>query len=191
MVNINTSSDMIDQKDQSSSDVQKLLSQPYKYGFTTNVQVEEFPKGINEEIIKLISLKKEEPEFMLDFRLRAYSYWQKMVAPNWASLHYTDIDYQNILYYSAPKKKESLSSLDEVDEDILSTFEKLGIPLTEQKKLANVAVDAIFDSVSVGTTFKEELSKVGVIFCPISEALKSHPALVEKYLGTVVPIGKV
>lgn len=105
MVNINTSSDMIDQKDQSSSDVQKLLSQPYKYGFTTNVQVEEFPKGINEEIIKLISLKKEEPEFMLDFRLRAYSYWQKMVAPNWASLHYTDIDYQNILYYSAPKKK--------------------------------------------------------------------------------------
>jgi len=112
-----------------------------------------------------------------------------MVAPTWASLHYTDIDFQNILYYSAPKKKSSLSSLDEVDDDILSTFEKLGISLTEQKKLANVAVDAIFDSVSVGTTFKEELSKVGVIFCPISEALQSHPALVEKYLGTVVPIG--
>ena len=126
---------------------------------------------------------------MLDFRLRAYEYWKKMVAPTWASLHYTDIDFQNILYYSAPKKKSSLSSLDEVDDDILSTFEKLGISLTEQKKLANVAVDAIFDSVSVGTTFKEELSKVGVIFCPISEALQSHPALVEKYLGTVVPIG--
>ena len=126
---------------------------------------------------------------MLDFRLRAYNYWQKMVAPTWASVHYTDINYQDILYYSAPKKKKSLSSLDDVDEDILATFEKLGISLTEQKKLANVAVDAIFDSVSVGTTFKEELSKVGVIFCPISEALKSHPDLVERYLGTVVPIG--
>ena len=160
----NTSSDRIDQRDQSNSDVQKLLSQPYKYGFTTDVEVEEFPKGINEDIIRLISIKKEEPQFMLDFRLRAFSYWQKMIAPNWASLHYTDIDYQNILYYSAPKKKETLSSLDEVDEDILSTFEKLGIPLTEQKKLANVAVDAIFDSVSVGTTFKEELSKVCLLY---------------------------
>jgi len=149
-----TSSDVTSEKDKSSLDVQKLLSQPYKYGFTTNVEVEDFPKGINDNVIKMISLKKKEPQFMLDFRLRAYSYWQKMIAPTWASIHYTDIDYQNILYYSAPKKKANLSSLDEVDEDILSTFEKLGIPLTEQKKLANVAVDAIFDSVSVGTTFK-------------------------------------
>jgi Fe-S cluster assembly protein SufB len=175
MVKTSASPDITSEKDKSSLDVQKLLSQPYKYGFTTNVEVEDFPKGINENVIKMISLKKKEPQFMLD--------------PTWASIHYTDIDYQNILYYSAPKKKVNLSSLDEVDEDILSTFEKLGIPLTEQKKLANVAVDAIFDSVSVGTTFKEELSKVGVIFCPISEALQVHPSLVEKYLGTVVPIG--
>jgi Fe-S cluster assembly protein SufB len=189
MVDTDTSLNINNEKDHNNLDVQKILSQPYKYGFTTNVEVEDFPKGINDNVIKLISLKKNEPQFMLDFRLRAYAYWQKMVAPTWASVHYTDIDYQNILYYSAPKKKANLSSLDEVDEDILSTFEKLGIPLTEQKKLANVAVDAIFDSVSVGTTFKEELSKVGVIFCPISEALQSHPSLVEKYLGTVVPIG--
>ena len=189
MVNTDSSLNTFNEKDQSNLDVQKILAQPYKYGFTTDVEVEDFPKGINNDVIKLISLKKKEPQFMLDFRLRAFTYWQKMIAPTWASLHYTDIDYQNILYYSAPKKKDNLSSLDEVDKDILSTFEKLGIPLTEQKKLANVAVDAIFDSVSVGTTFKDELSKVGVIFCPISEALQSHPSLVEKYLGTVVPIG--
>ena len=141
MVKTSASSDITSEKDKSSLDVQKLLSQPYKYGFTTNVEVEDFPKGINENVIKMISLKKKEPQFMLDFRLRAYSYWQKMIAPTWASIHYTDIDYQNILYYSAPKKKVNLSSLDEVDEDILLTFEKLGIPLTEQKKLANVAVE--------------------------------------------------
>ena len=149
MENIDTYSNTVNEKKESNSDVQKLLSQPYKYGFTTDVEVEEFPKGINTDIIKLISEKKGEPKFMLDFRLRAYNYWQKMVAPTWASVHYTDINYQDILYYSAPKKKKSLSSLDEVDEDILATFEKLGISLTEQKKLANVAVDAIFDSVSV------------------------------------------
>ena len=192
MVETDISSDIFDKKDKNNKNnltPQSFLSQPYKYGFTTNVEVENFPKGINENVIKLISLKKEEPKFMLDFRLRAYKYWQQMVSPKWASVHYSDIDYQNILYYSAPKKKLSLSSLDDVDKDILSTFEKLGIPLTEQKKLANVAVDAIFDSVSVGTTFREELSKVGVIFCPISEALKFHPFLVEKYIGTVVPIG--
>ena len=142
MANIDTSVDTNNDSNKNKLDVQKILSQPYKYGFTTNVEVEEFPKGINDDVIKLISLKKNEPPFMLDFRLRAYTYWQKMVAPTWASLHYTDIDYQNILYYSAPKKKVNLSSLDEVDEDILSTFEKLGIPLTEQKKLANVAVDS-------------------------------------------------
>ena len=133
MANIDAASDVLNEKDQNNSNVQSFLSQPYKYGFTTNVEVEDFPKGISDDVIKLISLKKKEPQFMLDFRLRAYAYWQKMVAPTWASIHYTDIDYQNILYYSAPKKKANLSSLDEVDEDILSTFEKLGIPLTEQK----------------------------------------------------------
>ena len=136
MVNTDTSLDTSNEKDQSNLDVQKILAQPYKYGFTTDVEVEDFPKGINDDVIKLISLKKREPQFMLDFRLRAFAYWQKMIAPTWASLHYTDIDYQNILYYSAPKKKDNLSSLDEVDKDILSTFEKLGIPLTEQKKLS-------------------------------------------------------
>src|SRR6056300_27888 len=171
------------------AEVLNLISQPYKYGFSTKVETEEFPKGINENIIKLISARKMEPEFMLNFRLRGYKIWSKMQAPEWACLNYNKIDYNNILYYSVPKAIKKLDSLDEVDPNILETFEKLGIPLTEQKRLANVAVDSIFDSLSVGTTFKEELSKAGVIFCPISEALQSHPSLVEKYLGTVVPSG--
>ena len=178
-----------DKSEDSDFNVKKLISQPYKYGFTTDVENEEFPKGLNEDIIRLISEKKQEPSFMLDFRLRAYSQWCKMKAPNWACINHTKIDYQDIVYYSAPKSKKKLDSLDEVDSDILETFEKLGIPLTEQKRLANVAVDAIFDSVSIGTTFREELSKVGVIFCPISEALAEYPDLVKKYLGSVVPIG--
>lgn len=169
--------------------VLNLISQPYKYGFTTNIETEEFPKGINETIIRLISEKKKEPPFLLEFRLKAYTYWTKITAPEWACLDYNDIDYNSILYYSAPKKTPKLDSIDQVDPNILETFEKLGIPLTEQKRLANVAIDAIFDSVSIGTTFKEELSKVGVIFSPISEAIKSYPELVKKYLGTVVPIG--
>jgi Fe-S cluster assembly protein SufB len=178
-------------KDQEQYDfnVKKLISTPYKYGFITDVENEEFPRGLNEDVIKLISEKKNEPSFMLDFRLRAYFQWSKMVAPEWACVKHTRIDYQDIIYYSAPKTKKKLDSLEEVDSDILDTFEKLGIPLTEQKRLANVAVDAIFDSVSIGTTFREELSNVGVIFCPISEALQKYPDLIKNYLGTVVPIG--
>jgi len=176
-------------KSNEASDVQQFIAQPYKYGFSTNVETETFPKGLNEEIVTLISLKKNEPEFMLKFRLRAYKYWGTLVAPQWACVNHVDIDYQDILYYSAPKAKAKLDDISEVDPDILDTFEKLGIPLTEQKRLANVAVDAIFDSVSIGTTFQEELASVGVIFCPISEALKTYPDLVEKYLGSVVPIG--
>ena len=168
--------------------IKEFVEQPYKYGFKTDVETEDFPKGINESIVVLISQKKSEPNFMTEFRLRAYKAWKNMLAPEWACIDYTSIDYQNILYYSAPKSKKKLSDLSKVDQEILDTFEKLGIPLTEQKRLTNVAVDAIFDSVSIGTTFREELSKVGVIFCPISEALKHYPDLVKKYLGTVVPI---
>lgn len=169
--------------------INDFVNQPYKYGFKTEVEVEEFPKGLNETIVHLISQKKEEPDFMLDFRLRAYKYWITMKAPEWACVNYNPIDYQDILYYSAPKKQTKLNDISEVDPDILLTFEKLGIPLTEQKRLANVAVDAIFDSVSIGSTFREELFKVGVIFCPISEAVRTCPDLVKGYLGTVVPIG--
>lgn len=169
--------------------IKEFVNQPYKYGFKTDIEVEEFPKGLSETIITMISGRKNEPGFMLDFRLRAYRYWITMQAPEWACLDYNSIDYQNILYYSAPKTKSKLNDISEVDPNILVTFEKLGIPLTEQKRLANVAVDAIFDSVSIGTTFKEELVKVGVIFCPISEALNDYPELVKTYLGSVVPIG--
>jgi len=176
-------------KNYGDSNLKDLVDQPYKYGFRTDIETENFPKGINIDIVRLISTKKDEPDFMLEFRLRAYRVWATMIAPEWACINYTDIDYQDILYYSVPKRKEEVRSLGEIDSEILLTFEKLGIPLTEQKRLANVAVDAIFDSVSIGTTFKEELSKVGVIFSPISEALKKHPELVKKYLGSVVPIG--
>ena len=169
--------------------INDFVNQPYKYGFKTEVEVEDFPKGLNESIVCLISEKKQEPGFMLDFRLRAYNYWITMKAPEWACLTYSSINYQDILYYSAPKNQTKLNDINEVDPDILLTFEKLGIPLTEQKRLANVAVDAIFDSVSVGSTFREELFKVGVIFCPISEAIKTSPELVRTYLGSVVPIG--
>jgi Fe-S cluster assembly protein SufB len=171
------------------AEVLNLISQPYKYGFITNVETEEFPKGINAEIINLISSHKNEPDFLLAFRLRSYSIWIKMQSPEWACINYNNIDYSNILYYSVPKNVKKLDSLDEVDPNILETFEKLGIPVTEQKRLANVAVDVIFDSVSIGTTFREELSKVGVIFCPISEAVQNYPVLVKQYLGTVVPSG--
>ena len=169
--------------------VLNLISQPYKYGFTTKIETEDFPKGLNENIVRLISDRKKEPLFLLEFRLKAYKYWTKIKAPEWACLNYNDIDYKSILYYSAPKKAIKHDNIEDIDPNILDTFEKLGIPLTEQKRLANVAVDAIFDSVSIGTTFKEELAKVGVIFCPISEAIISYPNLVKKYLGSVVPIG--
>lgn len=173
-----------------SPSVQTLVSQPYKYGFKTDIEADAIPRGLSEDVVRMISAKKNEPEFMLEFRLKAYRKWLTMAEPTWPHVHYPPIDYQNIVYYSAPKKKdEKLGSLEEVDPTLLETFEKLGIPLSEQKRLANVAVDAIFDSVSVATTYKEKLAEEGVIFCSISEAVQEHPELVEKYLGSVVPIG--
>ncbi len=168
--------------------VQNLVNQPYKYGFVTNIESDTIPKGLNEDVVRLISAKKQEPEWMLEFRLRAYRQWLKMAEPTWQHATYPAIDYQEIVYYSAPKVKEKKKSLEEVDPQLLETFEKLGIPLSEQKRLTNVAVDAIFDSVSVATTFKEKLAEQGVIFCSISEALREHPDLVRQYLGSVVPI---
>ncbi|HIE42828.1 MAG TPA: Fe-S cluster assembly protein SufB [Nitrospinaceae bacterium] len=166
-----------------------LEDNTYKYGFTTDVESETFAKGLNEDVVRAISKKKEEPQFMLDFRLKAFAKWKTMKEPEWPNVHYPTIDFQNISYYSAPKQKKVLASLDEVDPEVMRTFEKLGIPLDEQKKLANVAVDAVFDSVSVATTHKKKLMEVGIIFCPMSEALKEYPELVEQYLGTVVPVG--
>ena len=173
-----------------SASVQTLVNQPYKYGFVTDIEADSLPRGLNEDVVRAISAKKDEPEFMLEFRLKAYRKWLQMKEPTWSHVKHPPIDYQNIVYYSAPKKKEEKKkSLDEVDPALLDTFEKLGIPLSEQKRLSNVAVDAIFDSVSVATTFKEKLAEAGVIFCSISEALQHHPDLVEKYLGSVVPVG--
>lgn len=172
-----------------SATVKTLVNQPYKYGFVTDIEADTIPRGLDEDVVRLISAKKNEPEFMLEFRLKAYRQWQKMTEPTWPNVKYPPINYQDIIYYSAPKRKtEKLNSLEEVDPTLLETFEKLGIPLSEQKRLANVAVDAIFDSVSVATTFKEKLAKDGVIFCSISEALREHPELVQKYLGSVVPV---
>jgi Fe-S cluster assembly protein SufB len=166
-----------------------VVSQPYKYGFVTDVQYEEFPRGLNEDIIRMISERKGEPEFMLEFRLKSYQTWLKMSEPTWPNVNYKPANYDNIIYYSVPKKKPKLNSLDEVDPAILETYEKLGIPLSEQKMLSNVAVDAVFDSVSVATTFRSKLAEAGVIFCSISEAVKDHPELIIKYLGSVVPAG--
>ena len=169
--------------------VKNLVNQPYKYGFVTDIESDTIPCGLNEEVVRLISAKKDEPDFMLDFRLKAFKQWQKMVEPSWAHVTYPKIDYQNIIYYAAPKqKKEKLNNLDEVDPALIETFNKLGISLSEQKRLSNVAVDVIFDSVSIVTTFKEKLSESGVIFCSISEALKLYTELVKKYLGSVIPI---
>ncbi|MGB3533652.1 MAG: Fe-S cluster assembly protein SufB [Microcoleaceae cyanobacterium] len=172
-----------------SASVKTLVNQPYKYGFVTDIESDTIAAGLNEDIVRLISAKKNEPEFLLNFRLKAYRQWLKMEEPTWPHVHYPAIDYQKVIYYSAPKVQEKKGSLDEVDPTLLDTFEKLGIPLSEQKRLANVAVDAVFDSVSVATTFKEKLAEDGVIFCSISEAVKDHPELIEKYLGSVVPVG--
>ena len=161
----------------------------YKFGFITDIDADIFPKGLNEDVVRALSKKKEEPQFMLDFRLKAYRKWLTMKEPKWPNVHYPPIDYQNISYYSAPKPKKQLNSLDEVDPELLATFEKLGISLDEQKRLSNVAVDAVFDSVSVATTHKKKLLEMGIIFCSFSEALKEYPELIEEYVGTVVPIG--
>ncbi len=166
--------------------IEKAIEQDYKYGFVTNIEQDTLPPGLNEDVIRAISAIKDEPEFMLEWRLKSYKQWLKMTEPTWAKVHYPMIDYQAISYYAAPKKKE-LKSLDEIDPDILETYNKLGIPLEEQKMLAGVAVDAVFDSVSVATTFKDELEKHGIIFCSFSAAVKEHPKLVEKYLGSIVP----
>ena len=164
----------------------EIINQEYKYGFYTDIEVEEFPKGLNENIVRLISQKKNEPEWMLEYRLKAFRHWKTLPHPDWAKLNIPEIDFEDIYYYSAPKKKDELKSLDEVDPELLATFEKLGIPLQEQKRISGVAMDVVFDSVSVATTYKEDLAKVGVIFCSISEAIKEHPELVKKYLGTIV-----
>jgi len=169
---------------------QEILSPAeYKYGFVTPIASDVFPKGLTEETIRMISAKKEEPEFLLKFRLRAFKKWQEMEEPVWPNVKYPPINYQEISYYSEPKSKPRLDSLDQVDPEILKTFEKLGIPLDEQKRLSNVAVDVVFDSVSLGTTFQKKLHDAGVILCSMSEAVKKYPALIEEYLGTVVPIG--
>ncbi len=159
----------------------------YKYGFVTEIESDRAPKGLNEDIVRFISAKKGEPEWLLEWRLRAYRLWTQMEEPGWAKIGYPKIDYQDSYYYSAPKMKDGPKSLDEVDPELLKTYEKLGIPLREQEMLAGVAVDAVFDSVSVATTFKKKLEEVGIIFCPISEAVQKHPDLVKKYLGSVVP----
>lgn len=167
--------------------VHAQLQQNYQHGFVTDIEADTFPPGLDEDVIRAISKKKNEPEFMLAFRLKAFQYWQTLTPPTWAHLHHEPIDFQAISYYSAPKQKKQLQSLDEVDPKLLETYNKLGIPLYEQKRLQNVAVDAVFDSVSVTTTFKEKLAEAGVVFCPISEAVHSHPEILEKYLGSVVP----
>jgi Fe-S cluster assembly protein SufB len=171
-----------------SSSVEALVNKEYKYGFVTNIESDLAPQGLNEDIIRMISAKKGEPEWLLEWRLRAYRGWLKMSEPHWSNVKYEPIDYQAIRYYAAPKTAKPLGSLDEVDPKLLETYEKLGIPLSEQKLLAGVAVDAIFDSVSVGTTYKAKLAEQGIIFCSFGEAVREHPELVQKYLGSVVPL---
>lgn len=160
----------------------------YKYGFETDIEMEYAPKGLNEDTVRYISAQKNEPEWLLEWRLKAFRIWEKMAEPKWAKLNFPEINYQDAYYYAAPKNKPQLQSLDEVDPKLLETYEKLGIPLREQQMLSNVAVDAVFDSVSVATTFKKKLEEAGVIFCPISEAVQTHPELVKKYLGSVIPM---
>jgi Fe-S cluster assembly protein SufB len=170
-----------------STAIESLVNKEYPYGFVTDIEADTIPRGLNEDVIRLISSKKNEPAFMLEWRLKAYRRWLTMKEPHWGNLHYDPIDYQDIIYYSAPKSVKPLQSLDDVDPELLRAYDKLGISLTEQKKLAGVAVDAIFDSVSVGTTMKDELAKYGIIFCSFGEAVQNHPDIVERYLGTVVP----
>lgn len=167
--------------------LEQITSSEYKYGFVTDIEADEAPKGLSEETVRFISAKKNEPNWMLEYRLKSYRHWLTMEEPVWANVGYPKINYQDIIYYSAPKQKITLNSLDEIDPELRKTFEKLGISLDEQKRISGVAVDAVMDSISVATTFKEELSKVGVIFCSMSEAVQEHPELIKKYLGSVVP----
>src|SRR5256714_13517257 len=170
------------------STIEVLANKEYKYGFVTDIESDMIPRGLTEETIRLISAKKNEPVWMLEFRLKAYRHWLTMKEPkHWPNITYPEVNYQDIIYYSAPRQKATKASLDEVDPELLRTLEKLGIPLQEQKQLANVAVDAVFDSVSVATTYKEKLKKHGVIFCSFTEAIRDYPELVKKYLGSVVP----
>ncbi len=169
------------------STIEELANREYKYGFVTDVEAEVVPRGLNEEIVRVISSKKDEPEWLLEWRLKAFRHWQTMTEPRWPNVHYAKIDYQDIIYYSAPKQKSGPQSLADVDPEILKTYAKLGIPLSERAQLAGVAVDAVFDSVSVGTTYKGKLKELGIIFCSFSEAVHEHPDLVRKYLGSVVP----
>ena len=171
----------------SASVLDTLVNQPYRHGFVTDIEAEVVPKGLSEEVIRLISHKKGEPEWLLDFRLDAYRHWLEMREPSWANVRYAPIDFQDIIYYAAPKPKKALASMDEVDPELRRTFERLGVPLHEQKVMAGVAVDVIFDSVSVTTTYKKKLAEVGIVFCSFSEAVREHPELVRKYLGSVVP----
>jgi len=167
--------------------IEKAVLSDYKYGFYTDIEADEAPKGLSEDIVRFISAKKNEPEWMLEWRLKAYRHWLKMEEPKWANIKYPPIDYQEIIYYSAPKQKIKPGSLDEIDPELRRTFEKLGISLDEQKRLSGVAVDAVIDSISIGTTFKEQLGELGIIFCSISEAVQEHPELVKKHLGSIVP----
>ncbi len=169
------------------STIERAVLSDYKYGFVTDIAADEAPKGLNENIIRFISKKKNEPQWMLDYRLKAYGHWLKMEEPKWPNVHYPPIDYQDIIYYSAPKQKISLDSLDEIDPELRKTFDKLGISLNEQKRLSGVAMDAVIDSVSIATTFKDQLAELGIIFCSITEAVQKHPDLVKKYMGSVVP----
>lgn len=171
----------------STTDLTQFIDQKYSAGFITNIESDTAPPGLSEDTIRLISFKKNEPEFMLEWRLKAYKHWLTLKEPQWAKVQYAKINYQDIIYYSAPKQKPKLNSLDEVDPELLNTYAKLGIPLREQEWLAGVAVDAVFDSVSIATTFKEKLAEAGVIFCAISEAIQKYPELIQKYLGSVVP----
>jgi Fe-S cluster assembly protein SufB len=172
-----------------SSVLQNLVNKPYEHGFVTDIESDTAAKGLSEDTIRMISGKKNEPAWLLDFRLKAYQHWLTMTPPQWANVHYPPVDFQAISYYSAPKPKKQLASMDEVDPELLKTFEKLGVPMNERAKLAGVAVDVIFDSVSVATTYKAKLAEVGIIFCSISEAVHNHPDLIQKYLGSVVPVG--
>ena len=169
--------------------LERVTQSEYKYGFYTDIESDTIPVGLSEDVVRLISAKKQEPEFLLNFRLKAFRTWQRMKEPDWAAIGYPKIDYQNIIYYAAPKQQQKKASLDEVDPKLLETFEKLGIPLSEQKRLSNVAVDAVFDSVSIATTYKKKLAEDGVIFCSFTEAVEENPELIERYLGSVVPIG--